>query len=213
MTRRNMSVLLVLAAFLAGCNIVGPVVAIVHGPPKVAPAYRLDRKRTTVVFIDDRGNLMPRRALVVHAAKAAQDALLERRVLEDMISADSALAVVAAADASGKLIDIPEIGRRLGADVVIYAVVDRFSLTPDGVVYQPTAVVRVKVIDVAEEKRLWPEEKREGQTLTLVVPPRTEPLPSTTSGVQHAELDAADLLGRAIAQLFYEHEARASLIK
>lgn len=205
-----MAAALALLLAAAGCNIVGPVAVLAHGPPKVPKAFELDRDRTMVVFIDDRANRLPRRALRWQLAERTERVLLDQRLARDLISARSALALAATESAEAPM-SIVRLGRELGAEVVIYATVDRFALSADGITYQPIAVMRVKVLDVVDGRRLWPE-RDEGHTLTVHVPPRGNPLPQTLADRRDAEAELAELAGEALAQLFYDHPRKDSLL-
>jgi hypothetical protein len=197
--------LLLLAALAAGgCNIVGPVAYFIHGPAKSKKLYELDSKKPTVIFIDDRQNRIPRRALRLAIAEQAQDILLEKKVLEDMISANSAL-LAAAGDKHTAPQPISEIGRAIEADIVIFATVDSFTLSPNGQVYAPQAQLRIKVISVADDTRLWPEDPM-GHPIRVQARAEAKEHPSSVAARHKAEDDLARQIGIALAQLFYDHE-------
>src|SRR4051794_7604017 len=191
-------------AALAGGNIVGPIFWLVHGPEEEKKVYELDKDRTTVVFVDDRGNRVPRRTLRLQIAQEAEKALLKEKVVKDMISAESALAA-AGGDRYEKPTPITDIGKAIKADRVVYATVDRFSLSPDGQTLSPTVELRVKVIDAQSEARLWPEDAR-GYPLTVRLQAKAADLPSTAAARQQAEDELARQTGMKLAQLFYNHE-------
>ncbi len=73
---RTLGVLAVLERpALTGCNILGPAILLVEGPPKVQAQFTLEKKRPTVVFVDDRASVLPRRALRQQIAAMCQNAL------------------------------------------------------------------------------------------------------------------------------------------
>src|SRR4051812_9808950 len=76
-------------AALPGCNILGPAFLLVHGPEKAPAAYKLDKERSTVVFVDDRSSVLAKRALRQQIATAAQNELLKQGVLVNVIDASS----------------------------------------------------------------------------------------------------------------------------
>jgi type IV secretory pathway protease TraF len=188
----------------AGCNIVGPAFVLVHGPEKVPAAHTLEPGRPTVVLIDDRASHVPRRALRAAMAAEAERVLLKERALTDMISGQSALAA-ASVERDGRPLPITEVGRAVGAEVVIYATVDEFTLSPDGQTFVPTARLRVKVIDAVNDRRLWPED-RAGYTLLSRVPPKQGTAPTTLSEQARAEDELAKQAGLDLARLFFKHE-------
>lgn len=186
------------------CNLVGPVAAIVHGPEKIQAQYTLEKNRAAVVFVDDRGNRMPRRSLRLTTAQEAEKLILKKGVVTDVISGQSALAA-SAADRGGRLLSIAEIGRAVGAQQVIYVSVEAFALSTDGSTYDPVATLRVKVIDAVNDKRLWPED-RAGYELNVRVPVRARAMPEGGAARARAEDDLAAQAGQAVAELFYKHE-------
>ncbi len=189
----------------AGCNIAGPVYYFIHGPEKRPAAYTLNPELKTVFFIDDRASRLPRRSLVSALGVAAEEALLAAEAVEpqNMIAAVSTQRA-AAAEKHGDLLSIAEIGRAAGADVVIYVSIEGFTLSHDGATLQPVAGAYVKVISVAEDKRLWPD-TASGQPLRLVLPAGATP-PTERSAIAQLELGLAKSLGVEIARLFYAHE-------
>jgi hypothetical protein len=209
MTRRMVTACFALLVLLgavvpAGCNIIGPAAYFIHGPAKTKKLHELDKKKTTVIFIDDRQNRIPRRALRLAIAERAQELLLEKKVVQDMISASSALAATGN-DRHAAPQPIAEIGRAIQADVVIFATVDTFSLTPDGQTFAPHAVLRVKVISVADDKRLWPEDPA-GHPLRVRALAAAKDLPSSVAARYQAEDELAKQIGVELAWLFFDHE-------
>lgn len=189
---------------LSGCNIVAPAYYIIHGPEKVPAVHELDSKRPTVVFIDDRGNRLPRRALRQTIGDAAQQALLNEKAVVDMIDTRGAIAA-SSQDRAGQAMSIVDIGKAVGAEVVIYATVDSFTMSTDGQSFSPSATLRVKVIDVNADKRTWPDEK-EGYPLSMTLPPRTSEIPRSAAELRIAEEEVGRTIGLGLAQLFYKYE-------
>jgi hypothetical protein len=194
-----------LAALLPSCNIVAPAFYFVHGPEKAKKLYELDKKKTAVVFVDDRSNRVPRRATRIAIGEQAEQTLLKEKAVKDMVSAQSAIQA-AGTDREEKPAAITEIGQAVKADIVIYATVDEFTLTRDGQTFAPSATVRVKVIDAAGGKRLWPESAT-GQVVPVRLSPKTDDLPTSTAGRFAAEDELARQAGMEIAWLFIDHEA------
>lgn len=196
--------LLAIASLIAGCNIVAPAYLLIAGPEKVPAQHELEKARPTVVFIDDRSNRLPRRALRQTIGEEVQRLLLADRALTDVIDTRAAI-TVASQDRVGQSMSIVDIGRAVKAEVVIYATIDAFSLTTDGESYSPVATLRVKVVDVVTDKRIWPEEAS-GFPLTLTFPPRSSEVPRNLTEVRAAEDDLARRVGLGLAQLFMKYE-------
>ncbi len=197
---------LALALFGAsGCNIVGPAYILVHGPEKTRAVYSLDPERPTVVFIDDRSSVVPRRSLRMLMAGEIERNVLGEKLVKDMISAQSALAA-SAAERDGKPMPITEIGRAVRAEVVIYVAVDMFTLSVDGAGFDPTAAMRVKIIDAVNDKRLWPED-RAGYSVVARLDPKQGGGPSNTTERARVEDELAVHAGLTVARLFFKHES------
>lgn len=188
----------------AGCNVVAGAYYIVHGPDKAPKVHTLEKDRSTVIFIDDRANHIPRRATRLLVAQEAEKALMKEKVVKDVISAESAVQA-AGSDRYEKPIPIADIGRAVNADVIIYATVDQFILTPDGTTFAPAVNLRVKIVDTKTDTRLWPDDAR-GYPLAVRGPSKTAPLPASTAERYKAEDELAKQVGRELAWLFYEHD-------
>lgn len=197
---------------LPGCNIVGPALYLAHGPEKIDKLYELDPLRSAVIFIDDRANRIPRRVLRVTMAQEAERLLLEKEALEPgkLISSQSALAA-ASTDKYDRPMPVSEIGRAVGADSVIYVTIDEFMLSPDGQSFIPTVAMRLKVVDAADEKRLWPLEDGEGHALRVRLPIKQGVAPTTLSEKMQYEQELATQAGAAIAKVFYKHELESGV--
>ena len=198
--------------FLAssGCNIVTPVAYAIHGPEKVMPMYTLDKNASTVIFVDDPSSKIALRRLRYTIADTATKVLLEQRVLTDMIDPRGILAA-AGKERHSERMSITELGKSVGADIVVYAVVTEFSLFPEAGSYTPTATMRLKVIDVASGERLWPDNEF-GHLFKVAIPQ----LPSTTglgaSEKIKTESELAARAGLGLAQMFYKHEVPETVI-
>jgi hypothetical protein len=191
----------------AGCNIVAPIAYLVGGPPKTPALYELDRRRPTVVFIDDRASVVPRRALRASIGQEAESTMIEQGVVdqESMISASATLRL-AMAERYGEPRSIDSVGEEVGAEVVVYVEMVSWSLRGDGVTFAPTARVSVKVLDVANDVRLWPQTIG-GHVMTVQLPQTASQGPTNRVERNTIEEGLARLVGLRIARLFYTHEA------
>lgn len=202
---RSAGLLLGAASLLgAGCNIIAPAYVLIHGPEKIKKVHTLEKERPTVVFVDDLGNRIPRRVLRATMATEAEQELLSKGIVKDAISAQSAL-VAASKDKHGKTRSIAEIGKAVGAEVVVYVTVDEFTISPDGQSFAPGAAMRAKVIDVVKDEKIWPPDEK-GFSFRLQLRQRQGVAPSDTGEIAKAENELAVAAGQAISQLFYDHE-------
>lgn len=209
MTRRlrlALAGVLMLAAAGAGCNIVGPAVYFIGGPAKVKPQFTLPDDRPAVVFVDDRGSVLPTRATRQRIAQTAERTLLDGKAVSksEIISSDSVL-TVSAQERFGKPLGIAEVGRAVGAKTVVYATVEQFTLSLNGQEFEPTAKLRVKVIDSESRRRLWPGADREWFELTIKPERRSANLPRTLAERSNAEYALAEETGRGLGRLFVEY--------
>lgn len=192
-------------AVLSGCNILGPALLIAHGPERVPAEFKLDAYKATTVLVDDPNTILPRRSHRVVVSQTVEQVLLKKDALKtDMISSQYVQAALNREDVEERR-SIPDIGREVGAEMVIWVTFDRFALSPDGQTYQPTAQARVKVVDVASGEPVWPEE-RGGYRLSIKANERASDVPRTYSQLAQAERAFAEYCGKAIAELFYAEE-------
>lgn len=196
---------------LPGCNVAGPAFIAVNGPPKISAEFTLPTDRTTIVFVDDRGNFLPRRNLREIIASTCGQLLLEQGELKKVIEPKAALSS-SVGEKPGEPTDLVTLTKNCQAEVMIYATVDNFSLSTDGgASFEPTATLRVKVIDaLAASPRLWPQD-REGKKLTFTLPVPAGATPKSLGEVAQAQEKLAKEAGRAMAELFYDHPAQRPL--
>jgi hypothetical protein len=162
-----------------------------------------------VFFIDDRANRLPRRTLKNVIGQSAEEMLLNQGVIapENVIASRSATAA-AASETNSNLMSIAAIGKALGVDRVIYVSIEGFSITRDGTTVQPVAGALVKVIDVKEDRRVWPAE-RSGYPVKIQLPATGEQVPENRGGVNRIQIGIAEALGVQIARVFFTYEADA----
>lgn len=195
------------AACLPACNIIGPAAYIVAGPGTIDAQY-VPPDVTTVVYIDDRANVVnPTTLRRVIGDRTSVD-LMQKKVLTETISPADALATVSLSDHRNQLMPIDEIGRTVGADQVIYVEMLAFQSSPDGATPSPFAVCQVRVIDAVNKKRLFPGE--ESDLPSVEVRAMLREVDPSVFRDRTARLkvfnELAEELGGNIAKLFYKHE-------
>lgn len=192
---------------LVGCNYVAGATLLIKGPPTIPPAFDLPEV-TTVVFIDDRRNVLPRRVLRETIGRAAESEMLRVKVVPDMIASRSA-DLAASQETLDEPLSIAQIGAAVGAKQVIYVTIDSFTLSADGATLLPQAVLRVKVIDVETSGRIWPAE-HVGHEIAPALEYRQGQPPDTRTQLILLQEELAAACGVAIAQLFFKHERTQS---
>ncbi|MBA4038791.1 MAG: hypothetical protein C0468_00400 [Planctomyces sp.] len=189
------------------CNIVGPAVYFIGGPEKAPAVYTLDKDRPTVIFVDDRFNRVPQRSSRDLIGVTAEQLLLDEELLTDAIQSRQATAA-ARRERFSEPLTVAQVGTEVGAEVVVYATVDEFTVSVDGSSHLPRAVLRVKVVDAASGQRLWPEPGAPADAHTLTVTARQQRTPiSTRAERAQAEQDLARWAGIRLARLFFEASA------
>ena len=188
---------------LSSCNIASVVSYIASPDPSKEATFSLPNVRT-VVFVDDRKNVMhPTRLRRVVADRITKD-LLEKEILTTMVSPRDILRVSSASDRYGEPVPMDQLAKSVDASVLIYVEIISFSLTNDGQTVKPLASCAIKVIDVQQKKRLFPIEETAYPVRAMV----TDIAPSRLSGsgeVRKLAEELAENLGDAVAKLFYEH--------
>ncbi len=197
-------------ACIPGCNVVTPIAYAIHGPEKINPQYTLEENATTVIFVDDPSSKIAQRRLRYAMADTATDQLLEKRILTDMLEPRGIISA-ATKDSHSQRMSISELGESVGAQYVIYAVVTNFSLSPESGSYIPRASLRVKVIDVAQSRRVWPESEF-GHPVEIQIPQLPGQTPQGSAGQLAIEQQLAVRAGLGLSQLFYRHEITETVL-
>lgn len=205
-----LSCLTLALTLIPGCNVVTPIAYAIHGPEKVMPAFNLEEHAKTVIFVDDPSSQITQRRLRYSIADRATKELLAKRVLVDMLDPRGIL-TAASNERHGDLMSISELGKSVGADVVIYAVITDFSMSPETGSYIPRTAMRVKIIDVATGKRIWPSNEK-GYVLNIQIPQKPGSYPTTTGDKLEVEQSLAQRTGLGLAQLFYKHEIQETVL-
>ncbi len=191
---------------MPGCNIVAGVTYAITPDPSKEAVYTLPDIRT-VIFVDDRRNILHPARLRTVIAKHATEMLLKQEVVTVMIEPRDAMRIAAQQDRFERVVAIDAIGRAVDADVVIYVEMTYFGLTSDGQTANPRAGCAVRVIDVANTRRLSPL-AADGVDAWVVDAriSRVDPHQISDAGEIHdlAEQLAVEM-GDQVAKLFYEH--------
>lgn len=197
-------------SFMPACNILGAGAFIVAGPPKRDAAYVLPKDRPTVVVVDDRRNVVNPTPLRKEIADQVAQELLDRELVATVIDPRDAMAAMAREDRYNEPMAMDEIGRAVGADVVIYIDMLRFTNTPDGQTPRPVANGAVRVIDVVNRTRLFPagDGDADGRPVQAMLNELDPSVFRTRSSSNKVYRQLAETFGREVAKLFYRHEAR-----
>lgn len=198
---------LLTASPLAGCDELGTALYLIEGPPMKEAVFELDARRSTVVLVDARGSSVPTRSTLKTIGESVDSVLLEKRLLRDgnLIESRAALNAIQG-DTRSSLTSIVDVGRAVGADIIIYAHIVRFTLYRDGQAAWPAATVELKIFDCEANTRLFPE----SGAYEITVPVGREPETAqelTRADIAEMQLLLARRTGYEIARSFFKTEA------
>ena len=211
---RAIAALLVAApclALLASCNIVTPVAYAIEGPGQIEAEYVLPNRKT-VVFIDDPRNVFPRSALLTSLGDAISFDLMQRGILDSTVATRDAIALARnlGRGNADRLVSVESIARTLDCAQVIHVQPTIFDLAgrSDAQGIRPTAIVRVKVLDIEARGRAYPSKEAlpEGREVTATIRESNANSLRSRSGRVEVEDALVRELATEVAQLFYKHD-------
>lgn len=200
--------LLCSCAALASCNILGPAMFMASDDRQPA-VYNLPEKKATVVIVDDRNSRLPSRTARMKLSETAEKNLLANKAVSGEVIASESVQGILSADRFTRPRSVTALGRAVGAQQVIWVTVDSFSLLEKEIRFAPTAEVRVKVIDVEDDSRIFPgPEMDDGYKLKVEMTPRSSEPPKSEADRVHAQNDLAERIGLRVAEMFYKSHPR-----
>lgn len=206
--KRCMTTMVVFATgiIVAACNYLVPAAYMIDGPPSIEAQYTLPDQKT-VVFVDDRTNILSRTQLRAVIGDKVSTDLMGKSLVKETISSRDAISVARKDESMDKPMPISEIGQRVGADTIIYVQIREFALSEPGGLARPSALASVKVIDVSGRSRLYPAPSElTGQLVTTNMREVATELYQSTAGRRQIEDSLAAEIGAEVAKLFYKHE-------
>ncbi len=199
------ALLFAMALGLPSCAIPAWFAAQFAPPKKVEPLFEMPKGKTVLVFVDDILNPVNYEPIKVELTKQINAQLRALEVAGKAIPYNR-LADVMASTPNFNALAVSEVGRRVGADLVLWVHVDEFRLRDQAAeeqLWRGYLEVSLRVVDV-RKGRLWPKDREWGYTLPPVETPTT-----SQSSKTYAEELAKTLSGKAairVAQVFCEHE-------
>jgi hypothetical protein len=197
------------ALALPACNILVPASYIVAGTGQAPAVYELPDK-PTVVFVDDAKSVI---AGPVNLRRIIGDKTSEQLMVHDVVSVTiSPRDAINAAREGTSDAPIPagEIGRKLGADQVIYVEMAAFQ-PGDEFNPRPSAACWVRVLDVPTSSRVFPPPDSGEKAHLVQIAPREVMTGGGSGGAASTRRKQellAEQLGDELARLFYEHTPR-----
>ena len=194
---------------LSGCVVFAWAAAVATPPPKIPPVYKPPQGKTILVLVDDLRSPVHYQPIKRELAERLNRKLVGNKVARRTIDYERLVDFIAATPSFNRM-PVGSIGRQLGADLVLYVEIRRFSLKDEQVVplWRGRLATSARIVDV-REGLLWPKDRapREG----FPVPP-VETTPTHDTSVTYGEKlseELAEKMADRIARLFYEHEQPA----
>ena len=190
------------AAGLGGCAAFSWFVAQFAPPQEVKAEFKLPKDKKVLVFVDDMLHEVNYAPIKGDLTEKLNSQLAEHKIAANTIPYEQVQDLAARGDFNR--LAVKEVGEKLGADVVIYVDIERFSLKENEAspLWRGELAGSVRVVDV-KVGRLWPTD-REKYPVPAVETPPTENA-SKTYGAELSRLLAEKLADR-IAKLFYDHK-------
>jgi hypothetical protein len=176
-------------------------------PERIKALYEVPKDKKVLVFVDDRPAPVSYEPVKYELAERVSKKLREEKLVKETIPYERLVDLSMLPDYSQ--MSISEIGKKLGADVVVYVQIESFTLkdSPENPLWQGRLATSVWVVDAVKPERLWPKDmpSRTGYR----VPPlefKHAENPSPTYGEEIAKALTEQMADR-IAKLFYDHDA------
>ena len=185
------------------CGPIAWVVAVLAPPERIAAVYELPEDKKVLVFVDDISSPVRYEAVKRELTEGINDRLLKQKVAAKTVPYERLFRLIASTPEFNRLY-VRDVGRLLGADVVIYVSLDEFILkdVPNVPLWHGKLRTTVRVVDVSG-KQLWPLDRPAGHVVDPVEMPEVIET-SNTYGTELA-LQMAELMAERIARLFYTH--------
>lgn len=197
------AILASLSAALGGCAVFAHFVALVSPPKKVKAVFQPPKDKKVLVFVDDFRQPISHETMKKELTARLNKELKDNQVARETIPYDRLADLTR--DPTFNRTRITNIGKRLGADLVIYVEIHNLTLkeSPDSPLWRGSLKVGVKVVD-CERGNLWPKDRRDkGHVVNYTEPHVSEDL-STTYGIVVTKRMAARV-ARRVARLLYDH--------
>ncbi len=204
----GLTAIIVLCACPIGCTaIIGWIGSVLAPPQKIKAVYRPPKGKRILVFVDDIERPLSYNPIKGDLTRKINRRLEEAGVAAETVPYEKMLDFIAATPNFNHLpVSVAAVGRKLGADLVIYVHIDRFSLKDEekvGTLWHGRFHARVRVVDVREGV-LWPKDRPKAGFVVPAIETPDTPDSSPTFGTKLSE-ELAERMAERIAMLFYDH--------
>lgn len=228
-------VALPLCAAMSSCQGIAWALASFTPPQKVKPLYTPDGTKKVLVFVDDARYPVTYEPIKRELAQKISEQLMAHKLAAEIIPYEQVMRLRDDTGSSGEVtsapasdvatssdtarrfenMDIVTVGRRTGAQVVLYVEITAFRLKddPGSPMWEGRLATSVRWVNVAgknfDEARLWPKDAP--RTTGFDVPPVGMPAKEDLALNYGMELarNLAEQMADRITKLFYEHEVPA----
>jgi len=203
-------------AGLSGCQMISYALMRLEPPKKVDAQYKPPAGKKVLVFVDDVAHPVNYEPIKRELAEQLGSQLVEHKLAASTIPYERVMGMMAA---DTKFNDVSingvvEIGRKLGADLVLYVEIKGFKLKEDerSPLWEGRLETAVRWVDCSaaksDEARLWPKDMpaSSGFEVKAVTAPVKED-PSLAYGQELAK-DLAEKMAVRIGRLFYDYEVK-----
>ncbi len=199
---------LLIMAFLAvvffpGCQQLSAILIIFQPPTPVKAEYKIERGKKILVFVDDPKNIAPYERLKNRLATSLNKQLTENKIAASTVPHERLTNLMLSTPDFNNL-TVSEIGQKLGADMIIYVKLEKFSLKdePATTMWNPKLETSVKVVD-CRGKRLWPDGLNTHDVTPVELKSQDKNDPNYAEELTN---QLADKMADNIAKLFYDHK-------
>ncbi|MFP3938149.1 MAG: hypothetical protein ACLFVW_07380 [Phycisphaerae bacterium] len=187
-----------------GCSAIGWTVALFAPPEKEPAVYKPPKGKTYLVFVDDIASPVEYEGVKGELTEQLNQRLERHRIASRTVDYSDVVKLVSASPDFNQL-PISEVGRKLGAEMVLYVQIDRFELSEyaNTSTWNGVLEASARVVDADKRKRLWPEDRPSGYPVDPVRIPQVE-LESRDQVSRMAKMLAVQCAEKTI-KLFIEH--------
>ena len=201
------SITVLMAALLAGgCQVLPWMVASFSPPKKVAAVYQLPKDQKVLVLVENKPGLQTQDMVKYELADRISKKLVEHKIALSTVSSEQ-VQLLSSTQPGFRSLPISEVGKKLGADLVVYVQVDNVSLKDNASesLWHGRLAASVWVVEVKEQKRLWPTDLPEGMGYSAApVDLKSADNPSTVYA-DTVIRDLTEKMSDNVSKLFYEY--------
>lgn len=198
------AVCVLVLSLCGGCAVIGWTVSLFVPAETVPAEYEPPKGKAYLVFVDDVAAPVEHEGVKRELTEQLNARLEQHKIASRTIDYGDMVKLVAATPQFQRM-PVSEVGRKLGADVVVYVQIKRFELSEyaHSSTWNGLMEVSVRVVDVAEQKRLWPEDRPAGFPVDPVHMPQVDL--DTRDQIARMSKMLAERTAERIIRLFVEH--------